>query len=1694
MDKDTESGIFVKEVAKYFMNFLETDFKKRRIPKRDTNKKTKSELTVWLDFEKYPKFKELLIKNLNTGFNKSELSAKRWDFVIDIPDNISKFIDIRIIEINEVTLNEFVSAILKVFADNKVLYNQQYDQLEENSILEVKDKLKDIFINPLLEELRKPLENLNLWDDDAIFQLEWEIVDYIFFDYESKIKDILLQYITKDNTFIEKEIKDIFMLDEIKEKLSNFFNSFSVKDLFAEIYEIYKNNNLIDKTELYLYFYEIGVWGDKFPLFYTPITIERAENTIKIQFDKRLFVNTAGIEYVVQEYNRETKSASTLNWNFERIIYLNAEDNFQKKLNELLLSLEHFFWLSNQIDIEKPVLQKSVNSLITISNKVYLYLFDKSDEALINDYEEILNLDNTLLWDFNLLLETFIKENPTVCIKDIEDEWDNFDVQSKLIYESPIPLNDEQKQVINALDREDCKFLILEWPPWTGKSHTITSIICKALLEEKSVLVLSDKKEALDVVEDKISDTLNKVRFDENNFQNPILRIGKTGSRFNKLIQSQTISKIKEHARSFKTNRGNFDKFKTETKSSLYEDLSQNITHYTGISLGDVEAYFSNMERFQDISWINDDNILYISSIEKDIYKIQEILRKLNSIKNLKYKYQWNSESLRILIEEFISLVNEAEKIKNKRAFFNSIKDNIFYKSNSLDFHWIDNLYLAVQSDLEKLENFKDYLPVVKKLGDITEVRDLLKTIISIDTEIFISWFTTLNSKYSLKQIAQILEEFIIEYKITFEDFTKNIQTTSNDYEVKKDLYWKIFDFSKNQKFIFELLPNFKLLKYSEFNKSLEILNEYLAQLLKLKNPILGFLFKKDKISHLSNELKNTFYSFDIDTPESKIDQIRWVYNLLRFIQKLLDTDEYSKFTYEEIFINLISNYQLSNIEEDYASIIALTEWRFHKKHEANYEKIKPFFNESILEDILQEWVEFLIKIQNTISEESIPTNNNWKIALDMLSSITYDERFAETTDEYVSFFNDLIEKINACEKELLSLWDESRNVMTTELEVVSDLYITKDYLSQLNLIAAKIGNKTEWGLYLEVPEYFKFVSNPYSIKDIQLIFDEILFLIRLDTDIKFLMGIQWNLPSFASAINLDILNINLSEIDSPLIHVEEDFIVDYISYKKLENKIKIQFNNLPKDNYHSLSNDLETIITTEMANFIDERLIDYVENNPQEVNTLKNIVSQKLKFPKDLFKNLKKAFPCIIAWIRDYADYIPLEKDLFDLIIIDEASQVSIAQALPAFIRWKKIVILWDDQQFSNVKSNNAKKEINNEYKSRLRQTFTDEFIQGEDTYGLLTKIDKNFDIKNSVLKFTRFIRNYEIQLKKHFRCYPEIISYSNKFFYNWSLQCMKIRGKAIEDVIKFDIIEHDGLLDLKANTNQLEVDFIISKLREFRESWIKQSVWIITPHTEQASLLTAKISSLEDHEYYFSDLKLKIMTFDTCQWEERDYIFYSMVASEAKDRLAWIFLKSFATQNEESEGTIRAQRMNVWFSRAKETIHFVLSQPLDKFAWEIGNALLHYKNELESWKKRIVWQTDINSPMETKIQHYFHETLFYKNNQDKIEFIPQFPIGEYIRQLDKHYKHPLFKVDFLLIYENQKIVIEYDGFKEHFTDRENVTQYNYEFYMKEDDIYRQKVLEWYWYQFLRINIFNIWKNPVDTLNTRLENMVKKN
>ena len=137
----------------------------------------------------------------------------------------------------------------------------------------------------------------------------------------------------------------------------------------------------------------------------------------------------------------------------------------------------------------------------------------------------------------------------------------------------------------------------------------------------------------------------------------------------------------------------------------------------------------------------------------------------------------------------------------------------------------------------------------------------------------------------------------------------------------------------------------------------------------------------------------------------------------------------------------------------------------------------------------------------------------------------------------------------------------------------------------------------------------------------------------------------------------------------------------------------------------------------------------------------------------------------------------------------------------------------------------------------------------------------------------------------------------------------------------------------------------------------------------------------------------------------------------------------------------------------------------------------------------------TDPTSPMERKVLDWILKTPFYQRNEDRVEVLPKFRIGEYLRQLDPTYHHPPYRCDFLLLYRGYrktlKIIIEYDGFKEHFMQHRQIHVANYDAYYRVEDIERQMVLESYGYKFLRINRFNLGTTQAITLSDRLTALV---
>jgi hypothetical protein len=582
--------------------------------------------------------------------------------------------------------------------------------------------------------------------------------------------------------------------------------------------------------------------------------------------------------------------------------------------------------------------------------------------------------------------------------------------------------------------------------------------------------------------------------------------------------------------------------------------------------------------------------------------------------------------------------------------------------------------------------------------------------------------------------------------------------------------------------------------------------------------------------------------------------------------------------------------------------------------------------------------------------------------------------------------------------------------------------------------------------------------------------------------------------PIFAAAQG-QFYSAMLAGNDGPL-----GFVVRLAELKLREARIAERFANVPKIDYIGAKAKIESLNTQSLAEHIDDSFINFYNNKKNDAMALGKIIREKQRFPVDKFGDIQSAFPCVIAGLRDYAEFIPLEHGLFDLVIIDEASQVSIAQALPAIVRAKKVLVLGDRSQFGNVKTSNASKEVNAAYMQDLIRAFTEDFENVSQI--VRTKIDL-FNIRSSVLDFIEPISNFSIQLKKHFRSYPEMIGFSSKYFYGDSLQVMKIRGKPIEDVIEFDLINHDGLFDAR-NVNALEAERIIDRLSELLDSDPSPSVGIITPHTEQQVFLAKLVNDDPRSEDFYDKLRLKIMTFDTCQGEEREIIFYSLVATAEKDRLAYVFPKKLDRDDAaEVDHNLRLQRLNVGLSRGQEKIIFVHSKPLEQFASALRVALVHYKNELER-AKSLPTESDLDesSPMERKVLHWLTQVPLIRDLDGDCEIIAQFELGRYLRQLDPSYNHPEYRVDFLIRISVDgrqiQMVLEYDGFEFHFTKgvpSGMINSSTWRTYLTPGDLEREKVLESFGVQMIRLNRFNLGKDPVATidglLRERLDGML---
>jgi len=412
----------------------------------------------------------------------------------------------------------------------------------------------------------------------------------------------------------------------------------------------------------------------------------------------------------------------------------------------------------------------------------------------------------------------------------------------------------------------------------------------------------------------------------------------------------------------------------------------------------------------------------------------------------------------------------------------------------------------------------------------------------------------------------------------------------------------------------------------------------------------------------------------------------------------------------------------------------------------------------------------------------------------------------------------------------------------------------------------------------------------------------------------------------------------------------------------------------------------------------------------------------------------MQDSIPCWVMPLYRVVENFKPGKDLFDVVIIDEASQ-SGPEAMILFFLAKKIIIVGDDKQIApeNIQTNeNSLVEIGKKYLQDLPHN--EIFCNRETSF---------FDIGEVRI-------GGRIRLREHFRCVDEIIEYCNKRFYKGQ-SLIPLRQFGSDRLVPINTVYvRDGYREGggQHTQNEPEADQIVRTIQNCLndEKYKDKSIGVISLQgMNQARIIEQKLISAIGAEKY-EEHDIRCGDASSFQGDERNVIFLSMVIA-----------------SNEPFGTLTkltyARRYNVAVSRAKDQLWLFHSVDLDELNPNCERAqLLSYclNPDLEK-------EEEFNQPVPLDEQVKPFESLFEQRVYMKIiekgyKVIPQFET--YGR-----------RIDLVIQGKKERLAVECDGDHWHGPEKH------------EEDISRQRDLERCGWVFWRIRESSFYKDQVSSL-----------
>lgn len=264
------------------------------------------------------------------------------------------------------------------------------------------------------------------------------------------------------------------------------------------------------------------------------------------------------------------------------------------------------------------------------------------------------------------------------------------------------------------------------------------------------------------------------------------------------------------------------------------------------------------------------------------------------------------------------------------------------------------------------------------------------------------------------------------------------------------------------------------------------------------------------------------------------------------------------------------------------------------------------------------------------------------------------------------------------------------------------------------------------------------------------------------------------------------------------------------------------------------------------------------------ELALIKNeLGKQRAKAPiRRLVKNAGEALLALKpVWFLNpvaASQFLPRKNGLFDVVIIDEASQMLPEKAIAAIARGNNLVVVGDNKQMPPT----------NWLKSSIEFDEEEEEVDAE-----------------SILDLAQQRVGNSVSLKWHYRSrHPDLIRFSNTKFYDDRLEVFPTPGGS-KSKLGVRGVKVEGIY--KGQINQLEIQEVIIQARELMERYPDESIGIVAINRPQMERIREALENSQDKiirdylENWDGDIlnELFVKNLDNVQGDERDNIIISTV-----------------------------------------------------------------------------------------------------------------------------------------------------------------------------------------------------------------------